>query len=59
MTIGSTPPAANTDSAYGVGVQKIVQDQQKIEGKAAVDLIEGAGRAVGVHGEGSLVNRYA
>lgn len=60
MSIAAVAPTSSSDSEYGVRVQKLAQDEQKVEGEAAVELIETAKPApVGVNGEGSLVNRYA
>jgi hypothetical protein len=59
MKVGS--PEA-TGVQYAVRVEKLSQDAMKVEGEAAVALIEDAGaaaRPVGPNGEGSLVNKYA
>jgi len=57
MTISGT--GLDPSDAYGVGVQKLAQDQAKQEGKQAVALIEQAMPQVGPNGEGSHVNTVA
>lgn len=45
---------------YAIRVQKLAQDQQKVEGAQAVELIEqSAPPPVGANGEGSHINTYA
>lgn len=58
----SSISALSTGTEYTVRVQKLVQDQAKVEGEAAVELIDQAGEAarpVGPEGQGTHVNTYA
>ena len=52
----------STGTEYTVRVQKLVQDQAKVEGEAAVELIDQAGaaaRPIGPEGQGTHINTYA
>lgn len=57
MNISGT--GVDPSNPYAVAVQKIAQDQEKQDGRQAVDLIEGASPPVGPNGEGAHVNTYA
>jgi len=45
--------------AWGVSVQSKAQAAAKVEGEAAVKLIEQTKPAVGFEGQGSRINTYA
>jgi hypothetical protein len=57
MTVSGTD--FDTSTRYAVAVQKIAQDQAKVEGTQTVELIENAAPPPGPHGEGSHINTYA
>lgn len=60
MSVSATTGTASLDSVYSVRVEKLAQDQQKIEGEAAIQLIEGASPPpVGPQGQGTHVNTFA
>jgi len=53
-------PADPVGTQYAVRVQKLAQNAEKIEGEAAVQLIEGAQvPPTGLNGEGTHINTYA
>ena len=52
---------ASEPTEYAVRIQKSTQDQARVEGQAAVKLIEESGASVppvGPQGQGTHVNRY-
>ncbi len=58
MEISGT--GVDPSGAYAVRVQKLAQDQQKVEGAMTVDLInQSSPPPVGANGEGTHVNTYA
>lgn len=57
---GSGSLGAVASAMYATSVQKLAQDQVKVQGEAAVALIDGAqAPPPGLEGQGSHVNRYA
>lgn len=56
---GSGSLGAVASAMYATSVQKLMQDQAKLQGDAAVKLIEQAPPPPGLEGQGSHVNRYA
>lgn len=63
MNISSSPAlGAVASTQYATSVHKLAQDQAKVEGQAAVALIDGAQPQPpppGLDGQGTHVNRYA
>ena len=58
---GSGSLGGVASAMYATSVQKLAQDQAKVQGEAAVKLIDSAQAAPppGLDGQGSHVNRYA
>jgi hypothetical protein len=59
MVMSISGPSVDVANLVAVQVEKLAQDQAKLEGRQVVTLIEQAAPPTGLHGEGTHVNTYA
>lgn len=59
MGMSISGPSVDVASLVAVRVEKLAQDQAKLEGHQVAELIERAAPPPGMHGEGTHVNTYA
>lgn len=59
MAMSISGPSVDVANLVAVRVEKLAQDQAKLESRQVVHLIEQAAPPIGLQGEGTHVNTYA